>query len=122
MRGEHDDQLQWPFEGGVIVELLNWRDDKGHCEKILDLNQGTDKEICACVIKRETGIWWGYPYFISHSSLSYNPTTNSEYLQDDCGADSLPSYKQPAGNILLLKYYSIHSNCTTDTLYGDTRE
>ena len=24
------------------------------------------------------------PHFISHSSLTYNPTTNTEYLQDDC--------------------------------------
>ena len=30
MKGEHDDQLQWPLEGDNIIELLNWRDDQGH--------------------------------------------------------------------------------------------
>ena len=30
MKGEHDDQLQWPFEGNLIIELLNWREDQGH--------------------------------------------------------------------------------------------
>ena len=29
MRGEYDDQLKWPFEGDV-VELCNWKEDKGH--------------------------------------------------------------------------------------------
>ena len=30
------------------------------------------------------GVTVGYHQFIPHSSLSYNSTTNTEYLQDDC--------------------------------------
>ena len=30
MKGEHDDSLQWPFEGNIVVELLNWREDQQH--------------------------------------------------------------------------------------------
>ena len=26
MRVEHDDQLQWPFSGDIVIELLNWRE------------------------------------------------------------------------------------------------
>ena len=32
MRGEYDDQLKWPFEGDIIIELRNWKEDKGHQE------------------------------------------------------------------------------------------
>ena len=24
MKGQHDDRLQWPFTGTIIIELLNW--------------------------------------------------------------------------------------------------
>ena len=32
----------------------------------------------------DIGVGWGRLQFIPHSSLSYNPTTNAKYLQDDC--------------------------------------
>ena len=25
MRGEYDDQLKWPFEADIVVELCNWK-------------------------------------------------------------------------------------------------
>ena len=27
MKGQHDDRLQWPFTGTIIIELLNWLQD-----------------------------------------------------------------------------------------------
>ena len=30
MRGEHDCELEWPVEGDIIVELLNWKEGKNH--------------------------------------------------------------------------------------------
>ena len=30
IRGECDNELEWPFEGDIRVELLNWRADKNH--------------------------------------------------------------------------------------------
>ena len=29
MKGQHDDFLLWPFTGTIIIELLNWLEDKG---------------------------------------------------------------------------------------------
>ena len=83
MKGKHDNQLQWPFEGDVIIELPNWREDKGHYEKTICFNRATN-EFCARITETNTGHDIGFDRFISHSSLSYNPTINTEYLQDDC--------------------------------------
>ena len=78
MKGEHDNQLQWPFESDIIMELLNWRENKGHHKAI-----GKIKSFYR-VTEGEFGDTLGSHWFIPHSSLSYNPTTNTEYLQDDC--------------------------------------
>ena len=30
MRGDHDNNLKWPFEGDIIIELLNWNENGHH--------------------------------------------------------------------------------------------
>ena len=80
MKGQHDDHLQWPFTGTIIIELLNWLEDKEH-HKIkfsIDTNDEFDK-----VTKGEYGDYSGYDQFISHSSLT-SSTTNTQYLYHDC--------------------------------------
>ena len=37
MRGKHDQHLQLPFTGDVIIELLNWREDKEHHKKMVTI-------------------------------------------------------------------------------------
>ena len=39
MRGEYDNELEWPFEGDIRVELLNWRADKNHHSYTMSLLQ-----------------------------------------------------------------------------------
>ena len=86
MRGEHDDELEWPFEGSTTVELINQREDKGHYSKTFNLNRCSDGDGTSTsrVVDKETACGYGSTLFISHTDLSYNPTTNTEYLQDDC--------------------------------------
>ena len=87
MRGDYDNNLQWPFEGDIVVELMNWREDNHHYRGgIIDLNQhnDTDGSITSRVTGDEYAPYFGGLAFISHSSLLYNPDTNTEYLQDDC--------------------------------------
>ena len=81
MRGEHDQHLQWPFTGDIIIELLNWRGDKGHHNMTLSIDSSSG---FVRVTQGTYGNLVGFYQFISHSSLPYNPTTNTEYLQDDC--------------------------------------
>ena len=89
MKGDYDNNLQWPFEGDIVIELLNWRENNNHynCGDTIHLNRHNDSDggITSRVTEGEcapmsTGIYC----FISHSSLLYNPDTNTEYLQDDC--------------------------------------
>ena len=81
MRGEHDQHLQWPFTGDIIIELLNWREDKEHHKMTLLLDESDG------FVQVTKGMYennCGFDQFISHSSLPYNSTTNTEYLQEDC--------------------------------------
>ena len=82
MRGEYDQHLQWPFTGEFIIEVLNWRENKGHHWMTLPII--SDDGYVRVTGQHKYGMSYGYPQFISHSSLPYNPTTNTKYLQDDC--------------------------------------
>ena len=82
MRGEHDQHLQWPFTGEFIIEVLNWREDKGHHWMTLSII--SDYGFVRVTGQQKYGQSRGWHKFISHSSLPYNSTTNTEYLQDDC--------------------------------------
>ena len=86
MKGEYDDDLDWPFEGIITVELLNWREDKNHLSHTIVFDQHTDLKHSSRVAEENIAEYgWGDRHdFFSHSSLPYNPVTNTEYLQDDC--------------------------------------
>ena len=83
MRGEYDNELEWPFEGDIRVELLNWRADKNHHSYTIPFNRYTDPDhtYSSRVTDQETATGLGEPQFISHTDLA--PTTNTEYLRDD---------------------------------------
>ena len=42
MKGEYDNDLVWPFEGHVVIELLNWRADKDHILTTITFNRFYD--------------------------------------------------------------------------------
>ena len=79
MKGQYDDRLQWPFTGTIIIELLNWLDDKGHYKVALSIDTNND---FVRVTEGEYGHHFGYHQFISQSSL--NSSTNPQYLYQDC--------------------------------------
>ena len=81
LAGDYDDQLEWPFVGNFDFELLNWRNNKEHHKTTLSIDARHG------FVKVTEGIFgkpWGFHDFISHSSLTYDPTRNTEYLQEDC--------------------------------------
>ena len=85
MKGPMDDILLWPFHGDVVVELLNWIEDNGHHSGVIELSSNVSNSACSRVTTGERGNeGWGKSQFIKHSSLEYNPSKNTQYLQDDC--------------------------------------
>ena len=83
MRGEYDNELEWPFEGDIRVELLNWRADNNHHSDTIAYNRYYDPDgiHTSRVTDQETARGFGNPQFLSHTDLA--PTTNTEYLRDD---------------------------------------
>ena len=39
MKGEYDEQLKWPLNANIIVRLLNWTEDSGHVERIIEFDE-----------------------------------------------------------------------------------
>ena len=68
--GEYDDTLEWPFQGEVIVELLNQKEDKNHMNKIIYFNKDTPEQYKKRVVRsREIGGWWGQQHVIEKQAL-----------------------------------------------------
>ena len=83
MKGEYDHMLTWPFMCDITIQLLNWREDKGHVEKTVHFNDNIDIKHRERVMEGDTAPGWGIGQFISHSDLYYNITNNTEYVNND---------------------------------------
>ena len=73
-KGEHDNELNWPFVGKVSIQMLNQLEDKNHYE----MSMRVTKEVNLMV-----GGTWGFPAFIPHTLLAFDAVKNTQYLKDD---------------------------------------
>ena len=83
MKGEYDESLNWPFNSEISIQVLNWREDKGHVEKIIPHYRA---EIAARtrVVDGERAPNFAIRHdFISHKELEYSAGNNTEYLNKD---------------------------------------
>ena len=65
-RGEHDDQLKWPFRGDITIQLLNQSSDEEHWEKTVCY----EEEHAGRVVGKEgVTFCWGKYCFIAHTKL-----------------------------------------------------
>ena len=85
MKGEYDNELEWPLEADVTFQILNWRENESHRSHTASFNKSTDLDCLrgSRITTKETASGYGKIQFISHTRLAYNPTTNTEYLLDD---------------------------------------
>ena len=83
MKGEYDESLKWPFNSEITLQLLNWREDKGHVEETINHYNASLK--CRTRVTQgdtaPSGL--GIPDFISHSDLEYNANYNTDYINSD---------------------------------------
>ena len=80
VRGKFDNELEWPFEGDIRVELLNWREDKNHHSKTIEYTKLIDPKFSRVTTHFKTATSIGDDHFISHTDLV---STKTEYLCDD---------------------------------------
>ena len=84
VRGEYDDELEWPFRGNITVQLLNQRSDRGHHQKVIRFTDESPPSVSSRVIDGEMAKEGNGPtQFISHGDLSYNAEKDTEYVRDD---------------------------------------
>ena len=85
MRGDHDNNLKWPFEGTVEVSLLNQLEDFEH--HTYDVWDSDDTDIpersSGGVMLGERSEGWGDTEFVSHEDLDYDVDDNRQFLKDD---------------------------------------
>ena len=90
VRGEYDDQLQWPFRGKIAVELLDQSTDDltqgRHHECIMHYDDDTQDYYAQRVTAGELqiGPGWGESQFVPHSKLNPENVSTVQYLKDDC--------------------------------------
>ena len=85
MKCENDHNLVWPLEADFCIELLNWRGNFNHHRHTISFHERIDNKYrCQVTTGEANSDIWGTYKFIPYSSLKYNSTTNTEYLQGDC--------------------------------------
>ena len=96
MKGEHDDELEFPFKGTITFKLINQLEDKHHHQGSYTHN-GTAESSERVTDQERADVAQGVRAFIPHSELGFNAANNCQYLKDDCLVfriyAEVPSYK-----------------------------
>ena len=84
MKGEYmyDESLMWPLNSEITIQLLNWREDKGHVEMIIDHYNLPIADRTKLLDGQTPQSMTAYRV-ISHMELPYNADNNTEYLHND---------------------------------------
>lgn len=80
VKGKNDDNLQWPFVGNVVVELLNQLNDDSHTKMDFGEYITASPRVPQSVELANT---IGMPEFVPLSDLRYKPKQKCQYLRND---------------------------------------
>ena len=81
MPGMFDDDLKWPFQGNITIELVNLLNPTSNLVREIDFSRISNPEIVGKVTSGERG--WAWYMFIAHSELDYNADKQTQYLKHD---------------------------------------
>ena len=84
VKGDHDDELEWPFQGVITVQILNHIENSAHSmvKEFVFKDGGYECQRVIDETEPEYGCWCNR--FTTHKALQYNPFKRSQYLKDDC--------------------------------------
>lgn len=82
MRGEHDENLRWPFQDVITFQLVSQRGDQKHEEWTADFSSyaGCGERVTSGE-RANRGL--GSPMFISHTIVE-STIYNTQYLYNNC--------------------------------------
>ena len=85
MGGEFDNHLRWPFQGDVLVQLVNRLEDREHYTHSFYFS---DTYVPEAINRVTTGgratSGCGESEFLPHTELALKHAVNRQYLKDDC--------------------------------------
>lgn len=85
MKGEYDDQLEWPFRGRVTIRMCNQLVPMSHIVGMFEFDEFIRQDTC----NRVTGptdfapIGLGSHMFASHADLEYDVLRNTQFIKQD---------------------------------------
>ena len=84
MRGIFDDDLKWPFQGDITVELVNQLNPTSILVREIRFSHISDPAVVGRVTSGDrAAIGWGWERFIAHSELYNNADKQTQYLKHD---------------------------------------
>ena len=84
IQGEFDDNLQWPFQHAITIQLLNQLENTNHYTYTFDFTKSRNlKSIGRVTFTDIAGSGWGSRTFKSHSNHGLNTDKGCQYLKDD---------------------------------------
>lgn len=85
MAGENDDDLKWPMRAEVCIQMCNQRNESYHWQETVHFNDQAPPESTERVVGRNKAPKGrGRNQFALHSKLALDPSTNCQYLKEDC--------------------------------------
>ena len=81
MAGPNDDQLKWPFEAKITVQMINWKRDRNHVQRtvVIDCDDFASARVMNQVASSEGT---GWDNFISHEQLLDTTSEDTLYVED----------------------------------------
>jgi hypothetical protein len=83
MQGPFDDQLIWPFRGGITVQIVNQAGNHDHVETTILYTVTTPLSSAGRVTNKELAVGWGFNQFLARENLAYNAEKKTQYLKDN---------------------------------------
>ena len=83
MKGEYDDELSWPFNGSISIQLVNWSSDSHHEEKTIPHHTAQLEYRVRVVDGIRAAGGQGYSDFISHTKLLDCSNYSIQFINED---------------------------------------
>ena len=82
MKGEYDEELKWPFNANITIQLLNWSDDSNHIQDTIPHHKAPVGYRTRVIEGVLAPAGWGKEKFVSHSVLN-NDNSTINYINED---------------------------------------